>query len=56
MGRDFVFENAPPLLQHALTCRDFHAAIRAGGSGRVDKCVAIFAVLFQSTELKNYVP
>jgi hypothetical protein len=52
--RDYVFEKACLLLLHALIYWDFHTAIRSGDTGRVERCLDMFAVMFQGTSLCNY--
>ena len=53
-SRDIVRENALLLLNSALVYQDFHDACRGGYSGRVEKCIQIFAVMFQGTKFSNY--
>ena len=53
-ARDVVRENALLLLISVLVYQDFHDACRGGYSGRVEKCVQIFAVMFQGTRFGNY--
>lgn len=53
-GRDVVQENALVLLNLGLLYLDFVDACRGGFSGRVEKCIQCFAVLFQGSVSKNY--
>jgi hypothetical protein len=52
--RDIVNENALLFLQCALVYQDFHEACRDGFSGRVEKCIELFALMFQGTKFRHY--
>lgn len=52
--RDTVRENALLLLNSVLIYLDFHDACRGGYSGRVERCIQIFSVMFQGTKFSNY--
>ena len=53
-SRDIVNENAVLFVQCALIYLDFHYACRGGFSGRVEKCIQLFAVMFHGTRFANY--
>ena len=53
-ARDVVRENALLLLTSPLVYQDFYDACRGGYSGRVEKCMQIFAVMLQGTKFSNY--
>ena len=53
-ARDIVNENAVLFVQCALIYLDFHYACRGGFSGRVEKCIQLFAVMFHGTRFSNY--
>lgn len=52
--RDVVRENAILLVNLGLLYLDFVDACRGGYSGRVEKCIQCFAVIFQGSSAKNY--
>ena len=52
--RDMVYENAVLFVECALIYQDFHYACRGGFSGRVEKCIQLFAVMFHGTRFVNY--
>ena len=52
--RDVIRENALLLLSCGLLYLDFVDACRKGYSGRVEKCIACLAVIYQDSNSKNY--
>ncbi|KAA8913110.1 hypothetical protein FN846DRAFT_886795 [Sphaerosporella brunnea] len=52
--RDIVKENAMLFLNCGLIYLDFHDACRGGFSGRVERCVKMFAILFAGGKHGNY--
>ena len=52
--RDLVRENALRLLNLGLLYLDFVDACRSGYSGRVEKCIQLFAIVFQGSAATNY--
>lgn len=53
-NRDLVRENTILLLACGLLYLDFDNACQQGYSGRVEKCIECFAVMFQATRHHNY--
>lgn len=52
--RNVVRENALLLLSSGLLYLDFVDACRKGYSGRVEKCIACLAIIYQDSNAKNY--
>jgi hypothetical protein len=53
-SRDIVNENAMLLLTCGLIYLDFYHACREGFSGRVEKCIKMFATMFAGGKHSNY--
>ena len=53
-NRDVVRENALLLLNYGLLYLDFNDACRKGYSGRVEKCIACLAVIYQGSHQTKY--
>lgn len=53
-SRNIHRENALIIISCGLLYLDFRDACRKGYSGRIEKCIEMFAILFQGTNFKNY--
>lgn len=52
--RDRAFENALLYMQHSVMYYDFYTAMRKGDSGRLEKSLEFFTVLFEGIGKSNY--
>lgn len=53
-SRDIHRENALIIISCRLLYLDFQDACRKGYSRHIEKCIEMFAILFQRTNFKNY--
>ncbi len=53
-NRDIIRENALLLLNYGLLYLDFHNACRKDYSGRLEKCIAYMAMIYQGSHQTNY--
>ena len=54
MQRDLAYENSLLFMQHMMLHHDFYCAMRKGDSGRLEKSMEMFLVLFEGAGKSNY--
>ena len=52
--RDLPLENAMLFMRDMLVFRDYESAVKDGDTGRIEKALDYWCILFQGTSLKNY--
>ena len=52
--RDLSYENVLLFLQYSMVYQDFYVVLRGGDSGRLEKSLEIFTILFEGEEKSYY--